>query len=191
MGINSKHIKLFAAASVLVACSFAQTRPRRIATLRLQVTDSHGYPVEGWEVTKLMDVNGRDWKGSVSAAGVARIPPGEYSLGIDQDSLWPFEGTVSVRMPATDFIAGLVFPGAEDDAGRADVSGRFEVPPGENSWCKLSGLYTSHGHFSSVGADGKFRFSLFPATHTHSPAGETPPCWPRGSSIHPLVQTRK
>jgi hypothetical protein len=66
-------------------------------------------------------------------------------------------------MPTTDFIAGVLFGGMEDDAGADDVFGKFEVSPGENSWCKLSGLYTGHGHFSLVGTDGRFRFAPVPS----------------------------
>jgi hypothetical protein len=161
--MNMRQIRLFAGASLLLVCSFAQNRPRPIATLRLQVTDSHGLVLDDWEITKLVDADGRDWKESVSPTGIARIPPGEYSLGVDSAADFPFEGFVSVRAPTTYFTAGLLFAGIVNDAGANDVFGRFEVPPGEDSWCKLSGLYTGRGHFSPVGADGKFRFVLVPS----------------------------
>lgn len=172
-------------ACILLACAFAQTLPRRTATLRLQVTDSHGNAVSGWSVTNLLDVTGRDWKGSVSPSGVAQIPPGEYSLDVDQHGFFPFEGRVSVRQPTTHFTAGLLFGGIEDTAGEDDVFGRFEAPPGENSWCKLSGIYTGHGHFSPVAADGKFRFVLVPS-ETYSLT-----CWQGSTTLEARIVDAK
>ena len=174
--MRTVRVRVIVGVAVLVACAFAQVRPRRMATLRLRVTDSHGNPVQDWEVTRLVDVAGRDWKNSVSAAGVAQIPPGEYSLDVDQHSFLPFAGTISVREPTTYFTAGLLWGGIEDTAGADDVFGRFETPPGEDSWCKLSGLYTGHGHFALVGTDGKFRFVLVPS-ETYALV-----CW-RGSTM--------
>ena len=149
-------------AAILAACMFAQTN-QRIAVLRLHVTNSHGQPVEGWRVTKLVDRAGRDWKGSVTEDGTARIPAGDYSLQVSQEIFLPFDGTVRVRAPVTDFIAGLLFGGIEDSAGEDNVVGRFEVPPGPGSWCKLTGLFTGSGHFAAVDMDGRFRFTLVPS----------------------------
>jgi hypothetical protein len=104
--------------ALLIACAFAQVPTRTIATLQLHVTDSHGGPVEDWNVTQLTDIWDHDWKDSVSATGTARLPVGEYVIGIDQHSFLPFLGKVSVREPTTHFIAGLQWGGAEDSAGR-------------------------------------------------------------------------
>jgi hypothetical protein len=160
--MKNTYIRLIAGVCVL-ACTLAQTPVRRIANLRLQVTDSHGDPVKDWEVTKLVDISGRDWRRSVGRKGIAQIPPGEYVIGVDQHSFLPFEGHLSMREPTTHFVAGLLFGGIEDTAGQDDVLGRFEAPPGVDSWCKLAGLYTGSGHFTPVDADGRFRFVLVPS----------------------------
>jgi hypothetical protein len=164
--MKNMYIRLIVGVCALVGGALTQTPLRRIAILRLQVTDSHGNPLKDWEVTKLVDVTGRDWKGSLSREGIARIPPGEYAVRVEKNTVpgfFPFEGHLSVREPTTHFVAGLLFPGIEDTAGEDDVLGRFEAPPGDDSWCKLAGLYTGSGHFTPVGADGRFRFILVPS----------------------------
>ncbi len=173
--MTKTRVRLVTGVALLAACTLAQTQPRRLATLRLEVTDSHGRLLNDWKVTRLVDRAGREWGETVSVAGVTQIPPGQYVLTVERHGFFPFEGTLWVREPTTHFIAGVLFGGIEDTAGEDDVHGRFEIPPGENSWCKLSGLYTGRGHFTPVSADGTFRFVLVPS-ETYSLT-----CW-RGST---------
>ena len=120
----------------------AQTQAGRLATLEIRVTDSFGDAVQDWRLTKLADRTGKDWKSSLGTGGIARIPAGYYSLRIEHNKFLTFDGTVHVRLPTTLYIAGMVMAGFEDNPAGDQVRGRFEVAPGANSWCKLSGIET-------------------------------------------------
>jgi hypothetical protein len=148
------------AALVALSIPYASAQPQagRLATLEIRVTDSFGDAVQDWRITKLTDRTGKDWKSSLGTGGIARIPAGYYSLRVEHNKFLLFDRTVHVRPPTTLYIAGLVLAGFEDNPPGDLVRGRFESPPGENSWCKLSGLETIDNYFATVAADGKFQF---------------------------------
>ena len=148
---------MIAMIALLTPLASAQPPAGRLATLEIRVTNSFGDAIQDWHLTKLVDRTGKDWKSSLGAGGIARIPAGEYSLRIEHEIFWTFEVMVDVRPPTTLYIAGLTFGGLEAPGGD-QVKGRFEVPPGENSWCKLSGLETVENYFTTVESDGKFQF---------------------------------
>ena len=158
--VPAKFLFVFGLVAVSATVGFS-IEPR--GTLRLNVVNSCGGPVEDWWVLSFRNQKGREMKIAFRGGIASEIPYGTYHIRVAGGAFVPHDGTVTVGRSLTTYVIGLDFGGLEDTLPLFDIRGRFKEPPAPIAWCKLMGLYNGETYFDTVKPDGVFLFPQAPA----------------------------
>jgi hypothetical protein len=156
--------KTVVALFVLVA-SFSQSIGTAECEARIGVFTNFGAPLYGADA-KVIDERGVVRYGTSEGKTVLfRVSPGVYDLHVVVAGFEPYDTRIFVRGEKCWFTAGLQLGGLSGKVPRPDVEGRLprRSRSSEETWVKLTGLYSDFSITARAEGTGRFIFGEVPA----------------------------